>query len=190
MAAIEISEVKQFKNPLGMSLKGMSGIGGESLTPPANLRATRSNTKAEAQQTTISLQMAMLEKKKMKAKEAKEVGQEACKVLIGEKCLNEETAITHAVLLKALMQLIQKYSMSAPQSLIRALTALSALLHEINSIASQAMTTPMLETLTQKIGERVDKSLQEEMGKMRNMMLRHSRDVQPTWLKILRTLKG
>ena len=133
-------------------------------TLPANLRTTRATTKASALQVNVSPQLATLEKKKTKAKEAKEVEMEAHKLLTGKNCLNEETAIMHHTLLRTLALIIQKYSSTAPQSLTRALTALSALIHEENNATSQFM--PVMETLTKKIGERFEKTLQEEMDKM------------------------
>lgn len=108
-----------------MSTKIMLSTGAVGRTPLANLRATRSNTKATMQQMNTSLQVTMLEKKKAKAKELE---QEAHKLLTGEDCLSDETVITHHTILQTLSQLIQKYSVTAPQSLKRALTALVVLL--------------------------------------------------------------
>src|ERR1700761_4093299 len=103
-----------------MSTKGALGTDAVGVTPPANLRATRSNTKAITHQANVSPQMATLEKKQAKAKEARETGQLARKFLIGEKCLDEETSITHTVLLRTLTLIIQKHSATTPPSLIRA----------------------------------------------------------------------
>ena len=121
-------------------------------------------TKASALQASISPQVATLEKKRTNAKEAKEVETEACNILIGENCLNEEATVTHPMLLRTLSLIIQKYSSTAPPSLTKALTALTALMHKANNAMSQF--TPVMETLTKKIGERLEKSLQEEMDKM------------------------
>ena len=164
-----------------MSTKSASSPGVASHTPPANFRATRAATKAGALQTNVTPQLATLEKKKTKAKEAKEVETEARKLLIGENCLNEENIITHPTLLRTLSLIIQKYSPTAPQSLTKALTALSALMHEANNATSQF--TPVMEALTKKIGERFEKSLQEEMDKMsttlKNALADQSKSLNP-----------
>ena len=151
-----------------MSTKGVLNPDAAGITPPAKFRATRSNTKAITQQTNVSPQMATLEKKQAKAKEAREAGQIARHHLISEKFFDEETPVTNSTLLRTLTQIIQKYNASTPQNLIRTLTNLTVLMHEAN--ASEPQLTPTIEILTQKLGERIDKSLKEEMGKMSNLI--------------------
>ncbi|KAF8260753.1 hypothetical protein EI94DRAFT_1706060 [Lactarius quietus] len=155
-----------------MSLKGMPGPG--AIGPPANLRATSSTTKASAQ-ASVSPQVVTQEKKKAKAKETKELEVEACKILLGKKCLNEDTTITHQSLLCTTTLIIQKYSATAPQSLTRALMAVTALWNEANN--STLQTILVMEILTQKLGERIEKSIQGEMEKM-STMIRSSLDEQ------------
>jgi hypothetical protein len=134
-------------------------------TPLANYRNTRSNTKAIAQQPLTSPQQATLEKKKLKAKESKEEEAEARKFLVTEeKVLNEGTDISTHSLIRALKLTTQKYSPTAPLSLTKTLQAITTLLQESSN--SPAQFTPVLEALTQKLGERVEKSLQEEMSKL------------------------
>ncbi|KAF8268521.1 hypothetical protein EI94DRAFT_1800348 [Lactarius quietus] len=148
-----------------MSNKSASGPGAEG--PPANLRTTRSITKAGTQPN-VSPQLATQEKKKAKAKEAKEVELEARKVLISEKCLSEDTPISHQTLLRALSIIMQKYNPSTPLPLTRTMTAFAALMNEANNATSQIV--PTIEVLTQKVGERVEKSIQEEMDKMSTLI--------------------
>ncbi|KAF8261403.1 hypothetical protein EI94DRAFT_1705547 [Lactarius quietus] len=148
-----------------MSSKGVLGPGAEG--PPAHLRTTRSITKAGAQ-SSVSPQIATQEKKKAKAKEAKEVELKACKLLICEKCLSEDTPITHNTLLRTLSMILQKYTPSTPLPLTRAMMAFAALMNKANNATSQ--TAPTVEVLTQKLGERVEKAIQVEMDKMSTMI--------------------
>ena len=110
----------------------------------------------------------MLEKKKAKAKELE---LEARKLLISEECLSDETNITHETILHALSLIVQKYSTTAPQSLIRALTALVALLQQTNNPSSSATQfAPVVDALSQKLGERIERTMQEEMEKMSTLI--------------------
>ncbi|KAF8259341.1 hypothetical protein EI94DRAFT_1813487 [Lactarius quietus] len=128
-----------------MSSKNVLGPGAEG--PPANLRTTRFITKAGTQPN-VSPQVATQEKKKAKAKEAEEVELKALKVLIGKKCLSEDTLISHQTLLWALVIIMQKYSPSTPLPLARAMTAFAALMNEAKNAISQIV--PNIEVLTQK----------------------------------------
>ena len=144
-----------------MSSKGALVTGATGRSPPANFRTTRSLTKATLPKPNVSSQAATLEKKKAKSKA---VEAEARKTLIGEGCLNDETIITHHSILDTLSLIIQKYDTTAPQGLTRVLTALAALLSEANNATSQL--APAVEALTQKLGERIERSMQEEMSKL------------------------
>ena len=93
-----------------MLTKGTLSTGAIGRSPPANLRTTRSLTKAATQKTNITPQAATAEKKKAKSKA---VETEARKTLIGEGCLNEETTITHHTILDTLTLIIQKYNPTA-----------------------------------------------------------------------------
>ena len=55
-------------------------------------------------------------------------------------------------------------STTAPQGLTRVLTAVAALMNEANSTTSQL--APAVEALTQKLGEHIEKSMQEELAKV------------------------
>ena len=159
-----------------MSTKGVLNPDAVGSTPPANFRATRSNTKAVSQQPNVSPQLATLEKKQAKAKEAREAGQTARRHLIAEKFHGEETSITLSVLIRTLTQIIQRYSTTTPQPLIKTLTNLTVLMHEAN--APDLQVAPTMEILTQKLGERIDRSLKEEMGKMSTLITSSLADQQ------------
>lgn len=143
-----------------MSAKGALNAGAAGRVP-ANLRATRSNTKTITQPSNASPQAATLEKKKAKARE---IEAEARKTLMSEKCLGEETVITHHTLLHTLSLLIQKYNETAPQSLTIALMAMVALLQQANNASTQL--TPVVDTLSQMVGERIEKTMQDGMDKL------------------------
>lgn len=132
-------------------------------SPPVNPRATRSTTKLGLQPSATP-QIATQEKKKAKAKEAKENKAEARKILMDEKVLNDRTGITLQTLTKVLLLIVQKYSTATPHNLIKVLQALATLMQETSNTTLQI--TPTMETLTQKLGERVERSLQEEMAKL------------------------
>ena len=144
-----------------MSTKGALPTGATGRSPSENFRTTRSLTKAATQKTNVSSQAATIEKKKAKSKA---IETEARKLLTGDGCLNDETIITHHIILETLSLIIQKYDSAAPQGLTRALTALAALMNEANNATTQL--APAVEALTQKLGERIERSLQEEMTKM------------------------
>ena len=113
-----------------MSSKGTLNSGATGRPPPENLRATRSQTvKIPTQQASTSPQAATLEKKKARARELE---LEARKLLLSEECLNDETSMTHHAILNTLTLLIQKYSATSPQSLVKALTALGLWINRNN----------------------------------------------------------
>ena len=148
-----------------MSSKSALSSGAADPVPTQNFRVTRSTTKGGTLNTGHSTpQQATLEKKKAKAKEIREEETAARKILIDEKIINEGTELTHQTITRALTLTIQKHAQSAPQSLIKTLQAVNTLLQEANNATNHL--TPVLETLTQKLGERVEKSLQEEMSKL------------------------
>ena len=149
-----------------MSSKGTLPTGAVGRTPPENFRTTRSQgVKATALQASISPQAATLEKKKAKAKESET---DAHKILLNEGCLNDESNITHHTILSTLTSLIQKYSATTPQDLAKALTALASLLKQANDTASGSASQfePTVTALSQKVGERIEKTMQNEMDKM------------------------
>jgi hypothetical protein len=148
-----------------MSSKSALNTGAVDHLPTSNTRVTRSTTKGGTQQTgTNTPQLATLEKKKAKARDSKETEEAARKTLIEEKVLNEGAEITHQSVTRALTVLTQKHAQSAPPGLIKAMQAITTLLQEASNTKSQLM--PVLETLTQKLGEHVEKSLQEEITKL------------------------
>jgi hypothetical protein len=149
-----------------MSSKGALNTGVAARTPPANLRATRSNTKVTTQQTNVTSQIATLEKKKAKAKEMET---EARKSLVNEKYLSDEDTITQHTLTHALSLITQKYSTpTTPQGLTLALSAIVILMQRINSSTTQL--TPVVDELAQKLGERIEKTMMDEMDKMSTMI--------------------
>ena len=148
-----------------MSSKGALSTGAAGRITPVNFRATRSNTKSSTQQHSTTPQAATLEKKKVKVKE---IEKEARRMLKEEGCLNDDTTITHSTILQALTSVIQKYNATAPQSLTRALTALAALMQEANGTNTQF--TPVIEVLTQKLGERIEIAVQEGMDKVSTLI--------------------
>ena len=144
-----------------MSTKGALGTGAAGHTPPANLRATRSNTKATMQKPTATSQLATIDKKKAKARET-EV--EARRILTEEGCLSAEDIITHHTLPHTLTLLAQKYDSRAPPDLIKAMRALAMLATKTENPNGQF--EPVVEAITQRLGEHIEKSLQAEMAKM------------------------
>ena len=159
-----------------MSTKGVLNPDIVGITPPVNFWATRSNTKAVSQQPNVSPQLATLEKKQAKAKEAREAGQTARKHLITEIFHHKETSITPSVLIRMLTQIIQRYNTTTLQPLIKTLTNLTVLMHEANTPNLQV--APTMEILTQKLGECMDRSLEEEMGKMSTLITSSLADQQ------------
>ena len=161
-----------------MSTKGALPIGATGRSLPKKPRATRSLTKAATYKANASPQAATLEKKKAKLKA---IEAEAHKTLIGDGCLDDETIITHHTILDTLSLIIQKYDSTAPQGLTQALTALAALMTEVNSATSQL--APAVEALTQKLGERIERSMQEEMAKLsadiKNSVAEQCRSIHP-----------
>lgn len=151
-----------------MSSKGTPNTGAAGRAPPVNLRATRSNSKASTQQANTSPQAATLEKKMAKANELE---MEARKILLSEGCLANEANITHQTILHALTSILQKYSTTIPQNLTRVLTALAALLTQANNASnSAAQLEPVVDALSQKVTERIEKAMQEEMDKMSTLI--------------------
>jgi hypothetical protein len=152
-----------------MSSKSALSPGAADHPQPSMLRVTRSVTKGASQGSGhTNPQQATLEKKKVKARESKEEEAAARKTLIEEKVLSEGTDITHQNITRTLTLIIQRHSQSAPQGLIKALQAIAILMQEANNASNQL--NPVLETLTQKLGERVEKSLQEEITKLSNSL--------------------
>jgi hypothetical protein len=151
-----------------MASKGTLNTGAAGRTPPENFRATRSHSKVTTQQANTSPQAAMLEKKRAKTKELE---MEARKLLLSEECLTDEANITHHTILHALTLILQKYSMTIPQNLTRVLTALAALLKQVNNTShAAAQFEPTVDALSQKVGERIEKAMQEEMEKMSTLI--------------------
>ena len=154
-------------------MKGMLTTGATACSPPEKFGATTQSQKSKTatQQASITLQAAMLEKKKAKGKD---IEVEVCKLLLSEGCLTDEDNITHTMILNTLMLVIQKYSASAPQDLTKALAAIVALLKQAN-YASEAtkQCESAVDALLQKVGEHIEKMMQEEMGKM-STMIKHS----------------
>ena len=148
-----------------MSSKGALNTGATGRITPVNLRATRSNTKSSTQQPSTTSQAATLEKKRAKVKE---IEKEARRMLKEEGCLNDDTAISHSIILQVLTTIIQKYNDTAPQSLTRALTALAALMQEANG--ANAQLTPVIEALTQKLGERIEIAIHKGMDKVSTLI--------------------
>ena len=148
-----------------MSSKGALNTGATGRITPVNFRATRSNTKSSTQQPSTTSQAATLEKKKTKVKE---IEKEARRMLKEEGCLNEDADITLSTILQALTLIIQKYNATAPQSLTRALTALAALMQEANGANTQF--TPVIEVLTQKLGERIETAIHDGMDKVSTLI--------------------
>ncbi|KAN0137491.1 hypothetical protein V8E53_004542 [Lactarius tabidus] len=147
-----------------MSSKGTLNTGAAGRTPPENFRTTRSHSKVTTQQANTSPQAATLEKKRAKTKELE---MEARKLLLSEECLTDEANITHHTILHALTLILQKYSTTIPQNLTRVLTALAALLKQVNNAShAAAQFEPTVDALSQKVGERIEKAMQEEMEKM------------------------
>ena len=147
-----------------MSSKSALATGAEDHPPTESSRTTRSGAKLGLQQAGTTPQAATLEKKKQKAKEAREAEAEARKTLIAEKVLPEGTDVTLQTLTRSLSLTISKHASSIPQSTAKILQAIATLMQEASSTASQL--TLVVETLTQKVTERVEKSMQEEMEKL------------------------
>ena len=148
-----------------MSSKGALGTGAAGRNPPANLRATRSNTKASTQQPAATSQLATIDKKKAKAKEAEA---EARRILTEEECLSAEDTITHHTLPHMLTTLAQKYASNAPPNLIKAMRAIALFATKTENPNGQF--EPVVEAITHRLGEHLDKSLQAEMAKMSNVI--------------------
>jgi hypothetical protein len=144
-----------------MSSKGALGTGAGGHAPPANLRTTRSNTKANMQQPSATAQLATAEKKKTKAREAEE---EARKTLSEEECLNAEEALTLQNIPHTLTLLVRKYNSNAPTSLLKAIKAVATLAARIENANGQF--EPVVDAITQRLGEHFEKSLHTEMDKL------------------------
>jgi hypothetical protein len=144
-----------------MSSKGALGTGAAGRTPPATLRTTRSITKANTQQPIATSQLATIEKKKAKAREAET---EARRILTEEECLSAEVTVTHHTLPHTLTSLAQKYDNSAPPNLIKAMRALALLATKIENPNGQF--EPVVDAITQRLGERIEKTLQTGMDKL------------------------
>ena len=155
-----------------MSSKGTLTTGATGRSPPEKLGTTTRSQKSKTttQQASITPQAATLEKKKTKVKD---IEVEACKLLLSEGCLTDEDSISHNTILNALTLVIQKYSASAPQDLAKALAAIVTLLKQAN-YASEAtkQCESAVDALSQKVGERIEKTMQDEMGKMSTMIKR------------------
>jgi hypothetical protein len=149
-----------------MSSKGTLSTGATGRTTPANFRTTRSNTKATTQQPSVSPQAATLEKKKAKVQDLET---EARRLLISEECLSDGANITHHTITHSLSLLTQRYRQTAPQNLTRALTALVALSQQTNNNAT-AQLTPIVDKLSHELGGRIEKTMQEELDKMSNLI--------------------
>jgi hypothetical protein len=134
-------------------------------TPPVNLRATRSNINDTAHQMNTSSQLATIAKKKANAKEG---GMEACRTLMEEDYLSDETTITPQTLLHALLLIIQKHSTSAPPELTEALTALATLMKEIENTSTQP--TLATEALVQSLGEHIERLMMNGMDKISTLI--------------------
>jgi hypothetical protein len=103
-------------------------------------------------------------KKKAKPKAA-DAEAEARKILIEEDCLSGDTStITQHTLICTLTLIIQKYSAAAPKGFMTALQAFTVLMQESNNAVAQQM--PIMEALTQKIGDCLEKTVQKEMEKL------------------------
>jgi hypothetical protein len=133
-----------------MSSKGALGTGAAGRTPPATLRTTRSITKVNTQQPITTLQLATVEKKKAKAREAE---MEARRILTEEECLSAEDTVTHHTLPHTLTSLAQKYDNSAPPNLIKAMRALALLATKIENPNGQF--EPVVDAITQRLGKEV-----------------------------------
>jgi hypothetical protein len=144
-----------------MSSKGALGTGAAGRTPPATLRTTRSITKVNTQQPITTLQLATVEKKKAKAREAE---MEARRILTEEECLSAEDTVTHHTLPHTLTSLAQKYDNSAPPNLIKAMRALALLATKIENPNGQF--EPVVDAITQRLGEHIEKTLQTGMDKL------------------------
>ena len=152
-----------------MSSKSILNTGAEDPVLSQNTRVTRSNAKSGTlQASNPTPQLATLEKKKAKAKELEEEKMAACRTLVGKKFFSKGTEVTHQSITCALTLITQKHSQTAPQSLIKALQAVSTLMQEANNATNQV--APVLEMLTQKLGECVEHSLQQEMAKLSNSL--------------------
>ena len=148
-----------------MSARGTLTTGATGRSPPENLRTTRSqSSKNSTQQANTSPQAATLEKKRAKAHELE---LDARKLLKNEECLDDEPNITHHTILSTLTSIIQKFSAVTPQNLAKSLAALAVILKQVNNASnSTAQLEPTVDALTLKIGERIEKTLQEEMIKL------------------------
>ncbi|KAI9447503.1 hypothetical protein H4582DRAFT_2068081 [Lactarius indigo] len=89
---------------------------------------------------------------------------EAIKALKEDDCYVDEHPTTPSSLLRILTLIIKKYSASAPKGMTSSLQALAALTHENNMSAQH--TPPLVDAFAQKIGERMENTLQAELGKM------------------------
>ena len=149
-----------------MSPKGTLTTGATGSSPPKSLRATRSqtNTKNAAQQVNTSPQATTLEKKRAKAREL-EI--DAHKLLKSEECLEDEFNITHHTIQSSLTSIIKRYSATTSPNLAKSLAALVVLLKQANNASGPAtQLEPTVDALSHKIGERIEKTLQEEMIKL------------------------
>jgi uncharacterized protein YktB (UPF0637 family) len=145
-----------------MSSKGALATGAGGLAPPAHLRTTRSNTKANTQQQpSATAQLATAEKKKAKAREAEA---EARKTLTEEECLNAEDSLTLQNIPHTLTLLAWKYSSSAPNSLTKAIKAVATLAARIENANRQF--EPVVEAITQRLGDHIEKSLHMGIDKI------------------------
>ena len=153
-----------------MSSKGTLNTGAAGRSPPEHLRATRSQaSKITAKQASTTPQAATLEKKIAKARDL-EI--EARELLVGEACLDDETNITHHTILSTLTSIIQKYSTNTPPNLAKALAALVVILKKTNNNASSpaAQLKPAVDAITQKLEEKIEKTMQEEVAKMSSLI--------------------
>jgi hypothetical protein len=81
----------------------------------------------------------------------------------------DEDTITQHTLTHALSLITQKYSTpTTPQGLTLALSAIVILMQRINSSTTQLM--PVVDELAQKLGERIEKTMMDEMDKMSTMI--------------------
>ena len=89
------------------------------------------------------------------------------KLLKSEECLDDEFNITHHTIQTSLTSIIKRYSATTSPNLAKSLAALVVLLKQANSASGPAtQLEPTVDVLSLKIGERIERTIQEEMIKL------------------------
>ncbi|KAH9165650.1 hypothetical protein EDB89DRAFT_2076606 [Lactarius sanguifluus] len=117
---------------------------------PTHSMATRASAKADTPQISTPQQQAKAAQKGTSLNEARTH-------LASEKCLSDETSITHPTLMQSLILIIKRYTKTSPPALIQMLQAFGMLLQESKEVFPEP---PALDAITLKLGEVIKSSVQ------------------------------